>query len=71
MGGFSIWHWLILIIGLLWAVPTGIILKRLGYSSMLGILMIIPLVNFIAIWALAFARWPIDSGSSAMAETFE
>jgi hypothetical protein len=59
MGGFSIWHWLIV---LLWifgiGMPIAKILGRLGYSKALTILAFVPLVNIIALWLLASGSWP-------------
>lgn len=39
-------------------VPTVKILQRAGYSPWLSILAIIPVVNIVAYWVFAFARWP-------------
>ena len=57
----SIWHWLIvLIVAVAVIYPAGRILGRMGLSPWWGILVIIPYVNFIALWVLAFARWPVE-----------
>jgi hypothetical protein len=61
MGSFSIFHWLIvLIFGALLVVPYWRIFPRAGWPSALSILMVVPLVNFVLLWVLAFKRWPGD-----------
>ena len=59
MGGLSLPHLIIMMV--IFAVigyPVARILGRLGFSKVLVILAFIPLVNWIALWVLAFARWP-------------
>jgi hypothetical protein len=51
------WLWFILTIGVL-IYPLGRILNRIGFSPLWAILAFIPLVNLIALWALALADWP-------------
>ena len=41
---------------LLW----GTIFKKAGYSRAMGLLMLIPLVNFIMLIWFAVARWPLE-----------
>jgi uncharacterized membrane protein YhaH (DUF805 family) len=36
------------------------IFKKAGYSGALGLLMFIPVVNFILLLILAFSKWPIQ-----------
>jgi uncharacterized membrane protein len=36
------------------------IFKKAGYSGALGLLMFIPLINFILLLILAFNKWPIQ-----------
>jgi uncharacterized membrane protein YhaH (DUF805 family) len=38
--------------------PSARIVRRAGYSGWWALLMIVPGVNVIALWALAFIRWP-------------
>jgi uncharacterized membrane protein YhaH (DUF805 family) len=38
--------------------PSARIVRRIGYSGWWALLMIVPGVNVIALWALAFIRWP-------------
>ena len=71
MGGLSLAHVVIMLI--IFAVigyPVARILGRLGFSKALVILAFIPLVNWIALWVLAFARWPAMSGDG-VAQTFD
>jgi hypothetical protein len=39
-------------------IPTGMILKRLGYSEWWALVMFIPGGALIGLWILAFADWP-------------
>lgn len=59
MGATSIWHWMILVVVVLgWAVPIWKILRRLGFSGWWVLVACIPLVNILALWLLAWSRWP-------------
>ena len=56
--GFGFGHWVIFAV--LMAVvlyPIGRILDRIGLSPFWCVLVLIPLVNLIALWALAFSHW--------------
>jgi hypothetical protein len=60
MGGFSIWHILILlIIGLLWAIPIAKLFERVGYSPWWAVFGFIPIVGVALVWVLAFSPWRI------------
>lgn len=50
-----------LIYALILIIPTARILQRTGYSPWLSVLAIVPIVNLIALWVFAFARWPLRS----------
>ena len=39
-------------------VPAARILRRAGLSLWWSIFLVIPLVNVLALWALAYSRWP-------------
>jgi hypothetical protein len=39
-------------------VPSWRIVKRTGHSGWWSLLVFIPLVNFVALWLLAFVQWP-------------
>jgi hypothetical protein len=43
--------------------PIGRILGRIGLSPLWCVLVFIPLVNLIALWAPAFADWPKKGGA--------
>jgi heme/copper-type cytochrome/quinol oxidase subunit 2 len=36
------------------------IFKKAGYSGALGLLMFVPVINFIMLLILAFSKWPIQ-----------
>ena len=46
------------IIELLFAIPAGMVLKRMGFGAWWALLCFIPLVALLAFWVLAFIRWP-------------
>ncbi len=58
MGSFSPIHWLILLSFALPVFPIWHILKRLGLSPALALLYFLPIGGLIALWVLAYARWP-------------
>jgi len=61
MGGFSVWHWIIVAAVLaLFGFPMVRILRRMGFSGWWTILAVIPWVNVIGLWVIAFIRWPAD-----------
>jgi hypothetical protein len=68
MGGFSIWHWLIvLIIAFIFIYPICRIVGKAGYNPALGLLWLIPIVNFVLLWVFAFSDWPVSrAGASGM-----
>lgn len=64
MGGFSLIHWIVLLIvltaAIAWPIASGVILKRIGYSPLWCLLVFIPIVNAIGACVVAFSRWPLD-----------
>lgn len=62
MGGFSIWHWIIVFIYLAilyaWIAAGARILKRLGFSGWWVLLSFLPIANIVGLWALSKADWP-------------
>ena len=63
MGIFSIWHWLILFfLVLFYAVPMWRISRKAGFPGVLGLLMLIPVLNFVLLWIFAFTKWPVENG---------
>jgi predicted ABC-type exoprotein transport system permease subunit len=53
------------IVMLILVVPTAKILRRIGYSRAWALLWLIPIVNIIALWVLASAKWPRDHEDTA------
>lgn len=65
MGTFSIWHWAIalLMVAPLFAlllVPAWRILTRAGFHGAWSLLLLVPGLNMVAAWVLAFVKWPND-----------
>lgn len=59
MGSLSIWHWSIVLIYLVTiVVPCWRIVAKAGFPGALGLLALVPLVNFVLLWVFAFAKWP-------------
>jgi hypothetical protein len=44
--------------GLVLAWPAGRICSRIGFSPWLGSLAVVPIVNVLLLWYVAFAPWP-------------
>ncbi|MFM8374835.1 MAG: hypothetical protein ACKN9P_02080 [Phenylobacterium sp.] len=66
MGSPSIVHWLIVIsIAGALAFPVSIILRKAGFSPWWALVSLVPLVNWIALWAFALVRWPTEKSSDA------
>jgi ABC-type proline/glycine betaine transport system permease subunit len=60
---YTLTHLITGIVGLIIAfviigVPTGIILKRLGYSEWWSLVIFIPGGALVGLWVLAYANWP-------------
>ncbi|MBX9815413.1 MAG: hypothetical protein A4S12_05755 [Proteobacteria bacterium SG_bin5] len=60
---YSIAYLISLIFGLILAfivvgMPTGIVLRRLGYSEWWALVLFIPGGALVGLWVLAFANWP-------------
>ena len=47
-----------LVLGLVLIVPFWQVFSKAGYSGWWSLLMIVPLVNLIALYVLAFSSWP-------------
>ncbi len=59
MGSFSIWHWLIILIILVlpaWFFSR--VVSKAGFSGWWALLGVLPLINLVALWIFAFAKWP-------------
>ncbi len=59
MASFSMFHGLFFVIMILiFVVPMWKIVSRTGNPGIAALLFFIPLVNIIALWWLAYGRWP-------------
>jgi hypothetical protein len=55
---------LIIIIGsLIVIIPYWMIFKKAGFPAFLGILMVVPLVNLVLLYVLAFSQWKVVPAS--------
>ena len=62
MEGYSLIHWLVFAVTVAVILyPIGRILGRIGLSPFWSLVALIPFVNLIALWALAFGHWPRDA----------
>ena len=57
-----VWVFVALVI-VMW--PAGRICRRIGFSPLLGVLAVIPLVNLVLLWFVALAEWPASRRSGA------
>jgi hypothetical protein len=63
MEGFGVVHWLAFVAMVAVVLyPIGKILGRVGLSPFWSILALIPFINLIALWVLAFSDWPRGAG---------
>jgi hypothetical protein len=51
-----------LIVALIVIWPICRIVSKAGYSGAWGLLAIVPVVNLVALWALALMEWPSQRG---------
>lgn len=61
MFGSTMWvgHWMwMLVIVILVVIPVYRICKRAGYSGWLGLLILVPMVNLMLLYFIAFSDWP-------------
>lgn len=49
-----------LIVAALVVLPFWRLFEKAGYSGWLGLLMLVPLVNILALYFLAFTDWPVQ-----------
>ncbi|MDX5364297.1 MAG: hypothetical protein LPJ91_09110 [Pseudazoarcus pumilus] len=62
MFGNTIWagHWLwMLLVAIAIVIPFWRICQRAGYPGWMGLLILVPMVNFLFLYFIAFARWPV------------
>jgi heme/copper-type cytochrome/quinol oxidase subunit 4 len=53
-----------LIMAILIILPFWIIFSKAGHSKWLSLLMVVPMVNFVMLYFLAFSTWPNQKDSS-------
>ena len=59
MAGYGLGHWLVFAVMVAVVLyPIGKILGRIGLSPFWSIVALVPLVNLVALWVLAFIDWP-------------
>ena len=67
MFGNTMWagHWLwMLVIAIVVVIPAWRIFQRTGYPGWMGILILIPIVNLVLLYFIAFADWPaVEAGN--------
>jgi hypothetical protein len=61
VGAFSISHWAIVgVVLFVLGYPASRVLKRIGFSRWWVVVALIPYVNVVGLWILAFVKWPIE-----------
>lgn len=61
MSSFSLWHWVIVIALIAFAIfPFWRILNKAGFSGAWSFLTLVPVVNLVVIWVFAFVTWPVE-----------
>ncbi|WP_233809868.1 hypothetical protein [Paraburkholderia sp. HP33-1] len=67
MAGYGLAHWIaFLVMAVVLLYPIGRILRRIGLSPLWSILALVPLLNLLGLWVLAFVDWPQpDAGKSS------
>lgn len=59
MAGYGFEHWFIFAVMVtIFLYPIGRILGRIGLSPFWSVLALVPFVNLLALWFLAFIEWP-------------
>ncbi|HTW44271.1 MAG TPA: hypothetical protein VMD58_01895 [Acidobacteriaceae bacterium] len=65
-GLMAIAPFFILTIAVLVIIPYWMIWKKAGFSPWLSLLMLIPLINFIMLYVLAFSQWRVVPASQSV-----
>ncbi len=60
-GGFG-FFWIIMIAVMV--IPVAKILRRIGFNQWWAAVAIVPMVNLIFLWVLAFIDWPRDKAAT-------
>lgn len=69
MHGFGMAASLLLYLVLI-GIPAAVILGKAGYSRIWVILAFIPMVNLVALWVFAFAKWPALKNGAAQSSKY-
>ena len=66
MSGSTMWagHWLWMLVIAIVVVPVWRICRRTGCPGWLGLLMLVPMVNLVLLYFIAFADWPADKAGA-------
>ena len=66
IAGFGFGHWVIFAVMVAVVLyPIGRILSRIGLSPFWSVFVLVPVVNVVALWILAFTDWPRDANRGA------
>jgi len=49
-----------LVIGIVVVIPAWRICQRTGYPGWMGVLILIPIVNLVLLYFIAFSDWPVE-----------
>ncbi|HTZ56814.1 MAG TPA: hypothetical protein VMB49_01900 [Acidobacteriaceae bacterium] len=61
---FPFFGFFALVISFLIVIPYWFIFKKAGFTPVLAILMLVPLINVVMLYFLAFAQWKVVPASS-------
>lgn len=67
MFGYTMWagHWLwVVVIAIVVVIPAWRICQRTGFPGWMGALILIPVVNLVLLYVIAFADWPNDESGT-------
>ncbi len=56
MGSFGLFMWLIMAVIII--LPFWFIFSKAGYSGWLSLLIVVPIINIVTLYFLAFSTWP-------------
>jgi len=56
VGSFGLYMWLIMAVVII--LPFWFIFSKAGYSGWLSLLMVVPIINIVTLYFLAFSTWP-------------
>jgi hypothetical protein len=56
MGSIGLFMWLIMAVLII--LPFWFIFSKAGYSGWLSLLMVVPIINIVTLYFLAFSTWP-------------